>query len=285
MGKALAATERALFWALAAAVFAAVCAGLAARAIQRVSENYESQVRNYAIVRVEAPEGPEAMDAALGALERAPHVRAAARVSNERVAEMLESLGAAPVEGQELPQLRLIELDLEQAPADADVDGDLEAALAAVNVTGEIMRSPSASDSHDWTWRARHAALWGAVAFAILIALIVTLASRGFATRRRDMLQVMADLGETRGKAASKVADVAALAGFWAGLVGALAAGAAGLFILMVLRGAAIGDLPQLIVPIDLAPLAGAPLFASVAAAMGARRAAESFYDQAARLG
>jgi cell division protein FtsX len=284
MSRAMAAAERALFWALVAAVFAAVCAGLAARATYRVAEHYEADVRNYAIVSIQAPETPEAMSLALEALQGARHVRAAAVISAERVAALLQLTGAQ-VDQSEAPETRLIEVDLSPAGSDADVDGDLAAALAAVGVTGEILRDESGSASVAWAGRARAVALWGAVGFSILMALVVTLAARGFAARRRDMIEVMTDLGESRGKTAGKVADQAAMSGFWAGAVGALAAGGVALAVVLVLTGAQASDLARLVLPIDAAPLAAAPLFAAVAAAMGARRAAESFYDQAARLG
>ena len=58
MRNALTGVERALFWTLAFAVFAAVAAGLAARAVDRVAASYEEARSNYAIVRVIAPEGP-----------------------------------------------------------------------------------------------------------------------------------------------------------------------------------------------------------------------------------
>jgi cell division protein FtsX len=281
----MAGAERALFWALVAAVFAAVCAVLAARATYRVAEHFEADVRNYAIVRVAAPDTPEAVEVAVSALQGTRHVRAASVISSERVALMMERLAGVSMDQEDMPEVRLIEVDLEPAGSDADVDGDLAAAMSAAGVTGEIMRSEGGAESIPWAGRARAVALWGAVGFAILMAAIVTLAARGFAARRRDLIEVMTDLGESRGKTAGKVADQAAMSGFWAGAVGAIAAGGVALAAVIALTGADVGDLTSLVLPIDAAPLAAAPLFTAVATAMGARRAAESFYDQAARLG
>ena len=61
------------------------------------------------------------------------------------------------------------------------------------------------------------------------MAVIVSLAARGLAARRREMVTVMADLGATRSQAAGRVADEAAVLGLYAGLVGGVLAGCRGL--------------------------------------------------------
>src|SRR5690606_22107745 len=81
--------ERALFWTLAFAAFAAAAAGLAARAADRVAVGYEQQRNAYAIVRVLAPDGPAGMAAAETALASAPHVTSAAPMTAGRAAALL----------------------------------------------------------------------------------------------------------------------------------------------------------------------------------------------------
>ena len=60
------------------------------------------------------------------------------------------------------------------------------------------------------------------------MAIIVSLAARGLAARRREMVTVMADLGATRRQTAGRIADEAAVIGLYAGLVGGALAGVAG---------------------------------------------------------
>jgi hypothetical protein len=55
--------------------------------------------------------------------------------------------------------------------------------------------------------------------------------------------------------------------------------------ILLMAPGANLETLPAMIRPLDLAPLAIAPIGAAVAAGLGARAAAGYFYTRAARLG
>jgi len=276
--------ERTLFLAFAFAVFAATLAALGARALDRVATGDQDRRSNYAIVRVLAPEGQAAMEAAHGALIRAPQVRTAAIITPRRAAALLETLGGGPVSDESLQALRLIELELAPIPPGADVDGDLAAVMAQHGVTGEVLRAPAARGG--WAKQAQGAANWGAGVFALLMAAVVALSARAYVGRRGDLIQDMADLGAPRGYAAGRVADEAAVSGFWAGVAGAAAALAA-MLIIAQLVAPGLNPLAALahLAPIDLAPLAAAPLFAAVAAGMGARAAAESAYDRAARLG
>ncbi len=283
--RAMISAERALFWALVIAVFVATIAALGARAVDRLAGVYEDERRSYVIVRVLAPEGPEAAPLAQAVLADRPEVARAAPMSQARAADLLARSGGATTAPEDLPQLRLIEVEL--APdVGADAEIALEAALASAGVTGEAVRAPLDTNGGGLAVRARQIALWGAAAFAAAIALIISLASRGFVARQRELLTVMADLGAPRGKAAGRVADQAAASGFWAGVVGALLAATAGVIAMLTfIPDATLSELPRFLLPIDLAPLAAAPLFAAIAAGMGARRAAESYYDHAARLG
>jgi hypothetical protein len=118
------------------------------------------------------------------------------------------------------------------------------------------------------------------------MAVIVSLAARSLAARRREMVTVICDLGATRGQAAGRVADEAAVLGLYAGLVGGALAGFAALIVLLLaIPGASLGSLPRMILPVDLVPILAAPLGAAIAAGAGARAAAGYFHSQAARLG
>ncbi|HWA01033.1 MAG TPA: hypothetical protein VG841_12040 [Caulobacterales bacterium] len=285
MARPFADADRSLFWTLAIVAFAAAAVALACRAVDRAAAHYEAERAGYAVVRVIAPEGPDAIALAVAALADAPHVTRAAPMSSRRAAQLLQQWGGRPIDPATLPALRLIELELEPSPAQADVGGDITAALARAGVTADVVRAPETAGGGTMAARARAAALWGGAAFAIVMALIVSLAARGLATRRRELVAVLADMGATRGQAASRVANEAAAKGFLAGAVGAVFAAALGAgLILLLYPGATVASLRQLIGVWDVAPLALTPFAAAAAAAMGARAGAESFYAQAARL-
>jgi hypothetical protein len=282
MRNALSGVERALFWTLAFAAFAAAAAGLAARGVDRVAASYEAARSNYAIVRVVAPEGPAGIAAAEMALAQAPHVTSAAPMTAGRAAALL----GGDVRAEDIPELRLIEIELAQAPPQVDVAGDRVAALSTGGVTAEVIEAPNDSSGAGLATRVRNAAFWGAMAFALIMAIIVSLAARGLAARRREMVTVMCDLGATQSQAAGRVADEAAVMGLYAGLVGGVLAGVAALvLLLLVIPGVSLDALPNMILPIDFAPIVAAPLVAAIAAGAGARTAASYFHAQAARLG
>ncbi len=287
MRNALSGVERALFWTLAFAVFAAVAAGLAARAVDRLAANYETERTNYAIVRVLAPEGREGVAAAEAALALAPHVSSAAPMTAGRAAALLRQWGGSEVRAQDLPPLRLIEIELEPAlDPTADINGDIVAALAQGGVTADVVQAPDAAGGGGLAGRVAAAALWGAGLFALVMAIIISLAARSLAARRRELVTVMTDLGATHDQAVGRIGDEAALLGFYAGIAGGAMAGFAGLSImLLAIPGASVETLPSMILPMDLAPLIAAPIVAALAAGVGARSAASYFHGQAARLG
>jgi len=282
MRNALTGVERAMFWTLAFAAFAAAAAGLAARGVDRVAASYEAARSNYAIVRVLAPEGPAGIAAAEVALAQAIQVTSAAPMTAGRAAALL----GGEVRAEDLPALRLIEIELAAAPAHVDVSGDLVAALAQGGVTAEVIEAPDDSAGAGLASRVRNAAFWGAIGFALVMGIIVSLAARGLAARRREMVTVMCDLGATQGQAAGRIADEAAVMGLYAGVVGGVLAGIAGFIVLMLaIPGVSLDALAGMILPVDLTPIAAAPLGAAIAAGAGARAAASYFHAQAARLG
>jgi cell division protein FtsX len=286
MRNALSGVERALFWTLAFAAFAAAAAGLGARAVDRMAAAYEEARHGYAIVKVDAPAGAAGMNAAEAALVHAPHVTSAAPMTAGRAAQLLAQWGGSRVNADALPELSLIEIDLAPAAPNSDVSGDIVAALAQGGVTAEVIEAPDAANGAGLAARVRAAALWGSVAFGLLMALIVSLAARGLAARRRELVTVMTDLGATRSQAAGKIADEAAVLGLQAGLVGGLLAGfAAFVLLLVVLPHASLSAVRAMVTPIDLAPIIAVPIGAALAAGAGARAAAGYFHGQAARVG
>src|SRR5690606_20877762 len=106
-----------------------------------------------------------------------------------------------------------------------DVAGDIVAALAQGGVTAEIIDAPDEASGAGPAGRVRTAAFWGAIAFALLMAIIVSLSARSLAARRRELVTVMCDLGATRSQAAGRIADEAAVIGLYAGLIGGALAG------------------------------------------------------------
>ena len=285
MRNALAGIERTLFWTLVFAAFAAVCAGLAARGVDRVADAFEAERGAYAIVRVVAPEGPAGLSAAETALNSSPYVAHAAPMTPERAAALLGAWSDEAGGGEEAEPLRLIEIFLEPVPGGVDVTGEISAVLAQGGVTAEVIGAPDDSGGGGMSGRISAAAGWGAAAFAGVMALIVALAARTLAARRREEIVAMADLGATRGKAAGQIGDEGAIVGLYAGALGAVMALAVAVALLFILiPGISLGVMPELILPIDLAPLAAAPLGAALAASIGARTAASLFYDRAARI-
>jgi cell division protein FtsX len=282
MRNALTGVERAQFLTLAFAVFAAAAAGLAARAVDRVAANYEAARSNYAIVQVIAPEGPAGIAAAEVALTQTAQVTSAAPMTAGRAAALLGG-GVRP---EDLPDLRLIEIELAPAAAHIDVAGDIVAALAQGGVTAEVIEAPNDASGAGLATRVRTAAFWGAIAFALVMAIIVSLSARSLAARRRELVTVMCDLGATRSQAAGRIADEAAVIGLYAGLIGGVLAGVAALVVLLLAApGLSVQSLREMILPIDLAPIVAAPLIAAIAAGAGARAAAGYFHAKAARLG
>ena len=283
MRNALSGVERALFWTLAFAAFAAAAAGLAARAADRLAAGYEETRHSYAIVRVIAPDGPEGLAAAEVALTQAPYVTSAAPMSEGRAAALLGQWGGG---GADIPAPRLVEIEISPSAQNTDVAGDIEAALAQGGVTADVIQAPDSASGGGLARLVRLAAFWGAIAFASVMAIIISLAARSLAARRREMVTVMADLGATRGQAAGRIADEAAVLGLYAGLVGGALAGVVGLTaLLLAIPGATLETLRAMILPIDLLPIAAAPIGAAIAAGAGARAAASYFHSQATRLG
>lgn len=277
--------ERALYLTLFFAAFAAAGAGFGARAIDRLAANYETDRSAYAVVRVIAPEGPEGVAAAQTALAHAPHVMSAAPMTAERAAELLASWGGAPIAAADMPDLRLIEIEF--APAEPGVDraGNVNARLAELGVTAEIVRAPPSATSARMAGLVRNVALWGAFGFGGVMALLASLSARGLAARRRDYIAVLADLGATRSQTAGRIADEAALVGLYAGVAGtALAAVLAAIVLMVLLPQTTIDTLPDYVRAIDLAPLLATPIGAALATGFGARAAAGDFHATAARL-
>lgn len=285
MKNALAGVERALFWTLVFAAFAATAAGLAARAVDRMAAQYDYLREGYAIARVIEPEGMAGLSQAEAALNSARHVERATAMTPERAAALLAQWSGEPVDPQNMPPLFLVEIEL-AADAPDGIGADLQTLLRLNNVTAEVVEAPEQASGGGVSEQARTAAFWGAILFALVMALIISLAARGLAARRRELVTVMTDCGATQAQASGRVADEAAVLGLYAGLMGGVLAGAAAFVVLLIaIPGVRLDALPNMILPIDLAPIAAAPLGAAIAAGFGARAAAGFFHGQAARLG
>src|SRR5262249_12643640 len=197
---------------------------------------------SYAIVRVQAPEGPGGVALAQAALAHAPHVLSSAPMTARRAEELLTQMGAGPV--PDLPPLGLIEIDIDPASAQSDVSGDIEASLAQAGVTAQVIRTPTGPTT-GMALTVRNAAWCGAGIVAAVMAFIISLAARSLAARRADLVTVMADLGATAGQAAGRVGDEAAILAVRAGVAGALLAFViAVIAVLVFVPGASLRVLP-----------------------------------------
>jgi hypothetical protein len=183
-----------------------------------------------------------------------------------------------------MPALRLIELRLAPGINGAEVTGDLSERLGAAGISGEILR-PHPNQTQQALKAAPLLVHGGAIGFALVLCAIAGLAARGLASRRADLIQVLADLGATRGQAGKRIGDEAGAIGFGAGLLAAFLA-AAGAFaaMLLMIPGADLSNLARHISLLDVAPLALAPFLCAFVAGSGARAAADSLYAEAARL-
>lgn len=279
-------TENALFWTFAIAALAAIVVGLAARVADRLLADYQTRANDYAMVRVLAPESDAALAAAAEILAESPSVRSAAPMSRERAAGLLRGAGGGSLGAEDLPPLRLIEIELAPGAVREDISGDLTARLAQAGVTAEVLRAPvSTGGSEALLGLAPKLAAYGAISFAVVLSLITGLAARGIASRRANLIQIMADLGATRQKTSNRIGDEAGAVGFGAGLLAAVlvSAGAIGL-ILTGVPGATWATLPHILGPLDILPVALAPFLSAFVAGSGARAAADSLYAEAARL-
>ena len=275
--------ESALFWTFAVAAVAALLVMLVARVADRFLGAYDAETSNYAIVRVLAPDDEGAIGRAEAVLKTAPSVARAARMSQERAAQMLRDAGADSVLG-DLPSLRLIELRLKSGINGAEISGDLSDRLAAQGITADVLRPPP-NQTQDMLRAAPLLVHGGAIGFALVLCAIAGLAARGIASRRADLIQVMADLGATRGQTGKRIGDEAGAIGFGAGLLAAvLVGGGAFLAMLFLIPGADISSVSRQISLFDLAPLAIAPFLSAFVAGSGARASTDSLYAEAARL-
>ncbi|MGE3143407.1 MAG: hypothetical protein AB7L65_08805 [Hyphomonadaceae bacterium] len=277
--------ERALFWTMAVAAFTAALACLGARAADRAAGAALDARQSYVIVRVRAPEGTEGLSAAALALGADARVASVNILSQDRAAALLQRWSRQPVQSAELPPLRLLEVRLTPPAArDAAAPAGIAALLANAGIVADAV-TPPPDPAAPAAERLRRAAAFGALALSGVMALIVALAARGLAARRADFITVLADIGGRRGDACLPVADEAGGAGFLAGALGALAAGAAALMLTAaVFPGMNEAAWRALIAPADLAPLLAAPFVAAFAAGLGARWGAEALYARAAKL-
>lgn len=279
--------DRTLFWTMVVACFTAALACLGARSLDRAAADVLRDRTGYIIVRVIAPDGPDGLHRAAAALIGSSDVAEAEVMSTQRAADLLELWSGAAVNSADLPPLRLIEVTMQpDIPAGAQTERAIVALLGEAGVLAEAIGPPDDGGRAAEAGRLRQAALWAALGLSAVMALIVALAARALAARRRDLVTVLADLGATSGEASLRVTDEAGGNGFLAGVLGALAAGAAAAaFASMVYPDLDGRSLLAFLRPADVAPLLAAPVIAALAAGLGARLAAQSMFARAERVG
>ncbi len=275
--------DRALFWTMAVACFTAVLASLGARALDRMAAETLDASDRYMIVRLAETNEADAMSAALRALGAEAQIERVEILSPARAATLLGVDADDPAAVEALAALNLIEIT--KTAESAIEAADIDAMMREAGVAAETIAPPADSAGAAQAERMRRAALWAALSLSGVMALIVALAARALAGRRRERMVVMADLGATRRDACLPLADEAGAAGFLAGVLGALAAASAALAFVLALApepgGAAIASMLR---PADYATLLAAPFVAALAAGTGARIGAETLYARAARL-
>src|SRR5262249_3814226 len=158
-----------------------------------------------AIVRVLAPDDDEAVQRTEDILKTIPGVAHAARMSRERAAQMLRDAGADSTV-DDVPNLRLIELRLDQGVEGGSLSGDISTRLLGEGISGDVLRPPP-NRAQQMMSMAPALVHGGVIGFALVLSLIAGLAARGLAGRRADIIQVMADLGATRGQTAKRIGD------------------------------------------------------------------------------
>lgn len=276
--------ERAMFWTMAFACFAAAMAGIGGRAAHHVADRWAFEAAGLAVVRVLAADDLAVLGAAERTLAAAPDVAAARSLTPERAAGLLQDQTGALVNPGDLPPLRLIEVDLRPNAAPG-AERRLEQALSAQGIAAEVLLPGPPPETERSIRIVRFAATAGAAFVAAVMAAIIGLAARALAHRRRDYVTVMADLGATRTRAAGEVGQEAARSGLIAGALGAVAAAGAALLALYVVRpGETAAQLLAMASVVDLAPLLATPVLAALVAGAGARASAERQFARAARL-
>lgn len=276
--------ERAMFWTMAFACFAAAVAGIGGSAAHRIAERWAFEAAGLAVVRVLAADNLADLGAAERALAQAPDVAAARSLTPERAAALLQDQTGAMVSPGDLPPLRLIEVDLKEG-IDPGADRRLEEVLSAQGIAADVMLPGPAPETERSIRIVRFAATAGAAFVAAVMAAIIGLAARALAHRRRDLVTVMADLGATQGRAVGEIGQEAALSGLAAGLIGVVAAGGAAVGALFLIRPAAAMHQLLTLQITDVVALVATPILAALVAGAGARASAARQFARASRLG
>lgn len=265
----------AAFWAAAIACFVAACAALGAGAAQRAADAWARNLDGAATVRVLAPDRAGAAEAAAAVLTATRGIESARAMSRERAEELIGETADA------LPELRLVEVELTTGGA-RGVEL-IEQALTREGFTTEVYGpGPWAMAAAEAARRLAQLALAAAVLAGGGAALIVPLVARVRARGEHETLLAFMESGAMPGRGLGPLARRAALEGFGAGLLGAVAA-------LVLAFGMLAGATPslallerfQLFVPSDLWLLFGIALLAGALAGAGARVAGRRLWLEA----
>jgi len=278
-------SDRSLFWNMVVACFTAVLACLAARAAITLSHAEGRAREDYLIVRVLGPEGESGLHRAAAALVNAGLRAQVEVITPARAAALLDDGSGRQIDAQALAALRLIEMRLpEDMTANAALAGELRAVLADAGVTADVI-IPRQDQTGAVLGRMQRAALWGAAFLALGMALIIGLSARAIASRRGDLIAVLADLGAPRGAALLRLTDEAGATAFFAGLTGvAFAAFAAMMGARFALGTADVAAILARVTAQDIAIAAATPFVAALAAGTGAWLSAGALYGWAARV-
>lgn len=277
---------RAVFWAMAAACFAAAAAGLLARAANFMADQWAHESTGVAIVRIDGPLGEaDILGRAQEAIRESPLVERANIVTAERAAALMEDWQGGEVRPADLPPLQLVEVDfVVGAPRDAPdrLERHLtERGLAAAVIAPRGNEMAAARNAR----LIRYAAIGGAAFLGLMMVLVVAFAARALALRRADFITALADIGATRARVGQEVGEEAARVGLWAGLLGAALAAVSGFSTLYFLQPSKTAlDIVLGAHPFDYFPILLTPPAAALFASLGARAGASALHARAARL-
>jgi cell division protein FtsX len=270
----------ALFWVVAIACLLAAVAVLAALLANRSAQSAEAVLRNQFIARILEPESPNTLDDAALALNAIDGVDSVRIVTPERASALLRNWGGPKLEAADLPAMRLITFSTDRSPR-ADWTTTIASTMRGAGFTAEVYGpGPAAIESVRKAGELSDVTI--AIGGVLFVAALLTagLAGRARVAADRMLIRPLADMGATRGQVSRAFAGRAAVEGFTAGLMGAIAAS---LLAAWALSLPPFQSWASQLRTSDAAPLLVAPLIAALLAGAGARSASNRFFAHAAR--
>ncbi len=270
----------ALFWVVVIACLLAAVAVLAALLANRSAQSADAVLRSQFVARILEPDAASTLDDAALALNAIDGVDSVRIVTSERASALLRNWGGPKLEASDLPAMRLITFSADRSPR-ADWTTTITTTMRGAGFTAEVYGpGPAAIES---VRKARDLAdvtiAIGGVLFGAAL-LTAGLAARVRVAVDRALIRPLADMGATRGQVSRAFAGRAAVEGFTAGLVGAIAAS---LLAAWALSLPPFHSWASQVRVGDSAPLLLSPLIAALLAAAGARSASNRLFAHAAR--